>query len=99
MPVVHAVVAFVGVLAMDWALYERLLLCGEVIWSVEPGYRYRDTLYPRAIVTAISAVLIAIASTTNPVNLWTFFVGVGGSVLSVVYAIIVTSIRKHPFGS
>jgi len=99
MPVVHAVVAFVIVLATDWAVYERMLLFGEVLWSVEPGYRYRDTLYPRAIVTAISAALIAIASTKSPLNLWLFFVGVGGSVLSVVYAIIVTSIRKRPFGS
>ena len=99
MPVVYAVIVFVVVLAMDWAIYDRMLLSGEVLWSVDPGYRYRDTLYPRAIVTTVSAALIAISSTTNPLNPWLFFIGVGGAVLSVVYAIIVTSIRKRPFGS
>ena len=98
MPVVHAVITFVVVLAMDWAIYGRMLVSGEVLWSVEPGYRYRDTLFPRVVVTTISAALIAVASTTTPLNLWVFFVGVGGSVLSVTYAIIVTSIRKPPLG-
>jgi hypothetical protein len=98
MLVVHIILAVGVVLAMDWATYDRILLSGEVLWGVEPGYCYRDTLIPRVIVTSVSGAMIGIASTSAPINDWLFFIGVGGSVLSVLYAIIATSVRQRRLG-
>jgi hypothetical protein len=90
---IHVIFAIGVVVLMDWATYGRLLLSGEVLWSVTPGYRYRDTLFPRVIVTIFSGALIGAAYKTDPLNFWLFFSGVAGAVLSVFYAIVVTSIR------
>lgn len=92
---VHVIFAVGMVLLMDSATYGRLLLSGEVLWSVEPGYRYRDTLFPRVVVTVISGGLIGAAYKSDPLNIWLFFSGVTGSVLSVLYAVVATSIRHR----
>ena len=91
----HVIFAVGVVLLMDWATYGRLLLSSEVLWSVEPGYRYRDTLLPRVVVTIISGGLIGAAYKSDPLNMWLFLSGVTGSVLSVLYAVVATSIRHR----
>lgn len=87
---------FVAVgLLMDWAVFERIMTSGEVLWSVRPGYRYRATLFPRTVLTLISCAVFGVAVLAEPVNNPLFVAGTVGFLASLIYAIVRTSIRKN----
>ena len=84
-----------GGLLIDWACFERIMTSGEVLWSVEPGYRYRATLFPRVILTVIASTIFGIAVSGEQVNAALLIVGTSGFMASLLYAVIRTSMRKR----
>lgn len=82
----------VGVL-IDWALFERLMTSGEVLWSADPGYRYRDTLFPRIIVTIASCATMGSVASAKAGGDAVFVISALVFAASTAYAVVTTTLR------
>lgn len=73
-------------LALDWAFFEQMRNQVEVFRPMKDGFRYRDLLFPRAFVTALSALIVGVGALEAPPHTWLIILGGDLFLLSHFYA-------------
>jgi hypothetical protein len=84
------IIAAVGIgQLMDWAFFERLttILCG--FGQVGDENLYRNTLFPRVVVTVPSSIVIMIGMQSEPPNSTLLIAEASVFILSSVYGVFV----------
>lgn len=95
MTVVYAGLFVAVGLIIDWAMFERIMTSGEVLWSVRPGYRYQATLFPRILLTTISSTIFGFAAVAEVQSNTLTIAGAIGFAASLIYALIATTTRQR----
>jgi hypothetical protein len=72
--------------ALDWAFFERTHNIMAAFWPIKEGYGYKETLFPRAYLTVISSVVVAVGSLDEPPNSALIIGGGAVFMLSGLYA-------------
>lgn len=84
------IVCLIVGLAMDWAIYERVILYLQVWWQTEEAPLYRRTLLPRVLVTLASLMSFSYGMIDTVSHDRFLLGGIIGFLLSSVYACVIT---------
>jgi hypothetical protein len=93
--ITYIFVAIIIGIVMDGAFFDRIMTSGDVLWSVQPGYRYRNTLFPRIIATVVASAAMGYAAVAGTRRESSMLIGTAAFTLSLVYAVILTTKRQR----
>ena len=66
MNAIYIILAVGGGLLMDWALFERLTTIFGAFGQAGDEHLYRNTFFPRAIITVLASIAFAISLLSEP---------------------------------